>query len=157
MKSKNCSVESCTRLAFARGFCLKHYKRMRRLGGTKLPEIIIDKSLWTDVNIAWVAGIIEGEGNFNLRKDSKSARIRVRMTDKDVLDKLLQITKIGKINGPYKRNNPKWKDSWDWTVGIKKEFIELSYAILPWLLSRRKSVCLYILSIVENKNALKKM
>ena len=48
----------------------------------------------TDLEIAWIAGILEGEGCFTC--DTKTTRLRVQcvMTDKDIIDRLHNI--VGK-------------------------------------------------------------
>lgn len=134
---KKCQVLDCQNNVVARGLCLKHYRRFRRTGLPTVPEI--DRTLWTPENIAWVAGIVEGEGNICYRPCKTAGRLRVRMTDKDVLDKLYDITKIGVINGPYYRKNPKHKPSWDWCVNKKRHLVAILQVILPWLCSRRKN------------------
>lgn len=42
-----------------------------------------------ETEIAWLAGIIEGEGNFGVCDNkSKRFRIRVRMTDEDIINRV---------------------------------------------------------------------
>jgi hypothetical protein len=138
-KNIECRTPKSRKCAF--GYCLACYRRFKKHGKFeyKRKYVKIDKSNWTDTNIAWLTGIIEGEGNFNLRESKLSARIRIRMTDLDVLQRCKDITKCGIINGPYRKNHKKYKPYWDWSVSIDSEFLNLAYAILPLLLKRRKS------------------
>jgi hypothetical protein len=53
--------------------------------------------------IAWAAGLFEGEGTFTW--DYGRAQLRVKMTDLDVLEKLLDIWSVGKVYGPYETNS----------------------------------------------------
>jgi hypothetical protein len=46
----------------------------------------------TSIEIAWVAGLLEGEGNFSLQSTG-SPRIKVGMTDLDTIEKFRRITK----------------------------------------------------------------
>ena len=48
--------------------------------------------------IEWVAGLIEGEGNFAF---DRRPLIQVAMTDKDVLEKVCQILGARSVSGPY--------------------------------------------------------
>jgi hypothetical protein len=56
-----------------------------------------------DEEIAWAAGLFEGEGTFTW--DYGRAQLRVKMTDLDVLEKLLDIWSVGKVYGPYETNS----------------------------------------------------
>jgi hypothetical protein len=48
----------------------------------------------TATDIAWLAGIIEGEGTFG-RKGHPAGQVRVQMTDEDVIDRLHSLTGVG--------------------------------------------------------------
>jgi hypothetical protein len=52
----------------------------------------------TDVEVAWIAGLLEGEGHFAPKA------IIVNMTDRDVLERLAALTG-GRLNGPYTYKN----------------------------------------------------
>lgn len=66
------------------------------------------------VNIAWVAGIVEGEGWIGHDKRSVTPKIKVHMTDEDVVRRLHSVTGIGKVYGPIVL--PSGKDSYVWRV-----------------------------------------
>lgn len=83
---------------------------------------------------AWVAGIIEGEGTFFLDKRGFS-KIKVAMTDLDVLERLQEWTGCGNITGPVLRG--KYKPIYSWTVTSLDEFLVVAEAVEPWLLLRR--------------------
>lgn len=53
------------------------------------------------VDIAWVAGLLEGEGNFSYPRLQRTILIQCAMTDVDVLKKLCRVVG-GNLNGPYK-------------------------------------------------------
>jgi hypothetical protein len=42
-------------------------------------------------DIAWVAGILEGEGSFQLTNEGRSPRIALSMTDKDIIERFRSI------------------------------------------------------------------
>lgn len=84
--------------------------------------------------IAWVAGIVEGEGCITVRKRYVQPLINVNMTDVDIIQRLVEITGVGKVYGPYKGTN---KPRWEWKVQRINDCIELAKALLPWMGERR--------------------
>lgn len=90
----------------------------------------------SDVEIAWAAGLIEGEGCFT--KHTGHPYLLVDMTDKDVLERLKEIFPTGTIRGPYshkhkEHHKPRWRFD---AFGTKA--IPIINAVYPYLLSRRK-------------------
>ena len=63
--------------------------------------------------LAWAAGLIEGEGNFGVRRrgNSISLVVQVSMTDYDVLLKLQEILG-GQVTGPYIHREGNIKPNW---------------------------------------------
>lgn len=94
--------------------------------------------LYKETDLAWAAGLIEGEGCFTLHS-KRHPYLLVDMTDKDVLEKLHSIFPFGNIRGPYlHKNKPKHKPRWRFDAfGPKCRHIMLH--IFPYLCSRRKS------------------
>lgn len=86
----------------------------------------------SEAEIAWVAGIIEGEGTFAVRNNS--AWIRVGMSDEDTIQKLQAITGVGRIH-TYQRDE--YKTMYLWSVARKVERDALANLILPWMSTRR--------------------
>jgi hypothetical protein len=52
-----------------------------------------------NAQIAWAAGLFEGEGT--IVDSTGSVQLRVKMTDLDVLERLLDVFGVGDIYGPY--------------------------------------------------------
>lgn len=88
----------------------------------------------TITNITWVAGILEGEGSFQVRKNGGIC-ITCQMTDMDVLERLRDYCEGGKIT-PLRKRQTHWKDAWIWVVYGKKAYM-LAKLLLPHMLSRR--------------------
>jgi hypothetical protein len=88
---------------------------------------------WKRENIAWLAGIVEGEGYIS----ASPARINVNMCDKDVIDKILFVSGCGSITGPLQPKNKRHKPSWRWQVSTEKHSYALLVVILPYLCERR--------------------
>jgi len=52
----------------------------------------------TSEQVAWLDGILEGEGSF-IVKGHRAVTVQVVMTDRDIIDRLVQVTGVGRING----------------------------------------------------------
>jgi len=106
--------------------------------------------------LAWVAGLLEGEGCF-FPIEYKTpkygpyvyARVAVLMTDLDVLQRIQDLTGVGKITGPTIRENPKHKPIWKWTVTKHRDALLLMEAVYPWMGSRRRARIDEVLAMVE--------
>lgn len=95
-----------------------------------------------EVETAWVAGIIEGEGTINryryIRPDGRSYMktiLQIEMTDEDVLQKMMSITGRGSMQKKKVRNN--YKQTWVWTVSNASHVKEICDKILPHMSRRR--------------------
>lgn len=92
-------------------------------------------------NLAWAAGIFEGEGTFAARiYNSKDRAITcsIRMTDEDVIKKFHSIVKVGAVQGPSIPKNPNWKPLWTWQVGSFEGSQAVVAMLWNWLCSRRR-------------------
>lgn len=108
--------------------------------------------------IAWVAGVFEGEGTFTYRTyagtNRKQITLRVVMTDLDVITRLHELTGIGNIFGPYvskelKKDGTPRKASYHWAVTKQPDILSLGELIYPWLGERRKEKYLEVKSYYE--------
>jgi hypothetical protein len=100
-------------------------------------------------NIAWAAGLFEGEGGVNyistygkgsVRK-TPTVQVRVNNTDLDVLQRFQAILG-GRLTGPYDiskyaPNGGKRKPMYQWCASGWAEFERLYLTLKPWLCSRR--------------------
>lgn len=90
-----------------------------------------------DLEIGWVAGIIEGEGTICSRPSSMGSNyVEVSMTDEDTIQKLLNTTGFGNVRGPYKRDNKKL--FWIWHVADASSLSYLLDTIYPLMSIRRQ-------------------
>jgi hypothetical protein len=87
-----------------------------------------------EVDIAWAAGVLEGEGSFVFR-NTNSCAVTCQMTDLDILEKLQKIFG-GKIYSTKKRE-VHWKDAWHWSIATSKDAVACMRAILPHMGNRR--------------------
>jgi hypothetical protein len=90
-----------------------------------------------EVDRAWVAGLLEGEGCFFL---SKAGRIGIScyMTDVDIINRLKEKTGLGNVAGPFNPPNPKHKPHWRWTVTTRHQAVGLMEELHPLMGDRRK-------------------
>ena len=103
---------------------------------------------WTRENLAWVAGIVEGEGTVRWtnpapkRPDGRhpggqSLDLSVAMTDEDVLRRIVKIFGVGTIFGPYQPKPVTRKPIFQLKINGANAYACLM-AIWPWLHKRRR-------------------
>lgn len=95
-----------------------------------------------NTDIAWAAGILEGEGSFN-QKNSYAINISCNMTDLDVLEKLQRI--FGGNIYTVKKRKEHWKQSWVWSLN-GKEALHTVIILKPYMMSRRSTKIQYLLN-----------
>lgn len=93
----------------------------------------------TEFEIAWLAGLLEGEGSFILyswkgRPKYHCPRIQLTMTDKDVIEKVSNLLSTT-LYGPYKYGVSK-KETYQIQVNGKAA-IPILEKILPYMGERR--------------------
>jgi hypothetical protein len=91
------------------------------------------------VEIAWLAGIFEGEGSVGTSWPTRTNRpyvqARIGMTDLDVLEHVQRVAG-GRLKGPYTRNRR--KPMYHWNLNGWDEVERLRDLIYPWLSARRR-------------------
>lgn len=103
----------------------------------------------TPEQVAWVAGLIEGEGYIQIRKEAHSVRINVAMTDEDVVRRLQAFTGVGAVYAWTKKTKG-GKNVWTWSVGHRAEVRPLLMEIAPWMGVRRGAVLRTALEWLES-------
>lgn len=99
-----------------------------------------------NVDIAWTAGIFEGEGSIVFGQ-GRSVALSTQMTDKDVIERMHQITRVGTVGGPYDyRGN---KTTWTWRVHAMADVRLLLLIWYPLLGERRRSRALAALERLD--------
>lgn len=86
------------------------------------------------LDIAWAAGLFEGEGSVFLAPGGK-ARMSLNMTDEDVVKKFHSVVGCGQFRGPYARGIHKVR--WDWTLSKHGDIERLYDKFKPYLGVRR--------------------
>jgi hypothetical protein len=101
-----------------------------------------------DTNIAWMAGLFEGEGCIYKDPRCNSYRVSLNLTDLDVLQKLQTVAGCGSITSIRSRKSSH-KPAWDWKIHKRAEVIRLLSAMLPYFGNRRAYKALNALDDLE--------
>ncbi len=86
----------------------------------------------SDVRLAWVAGLFEGEGWIGVRGGRPT--LQVVSTDEDVITRLAEWTGVGHVTGPHKGTV---KPTWHWKVTKRDDAGQLLERLIPLLCKRR--------------------
>lgn len=93
------------------------------------------------IDLAWLAGLLEGEGTFTIRRPKRgrpTARMKLAMTDEDVVRRARDTVRMGTLHGPYVVRAG-CKPHWEWVVARKADVITLLSALSPLMGSRRQA------------------
>lgn len=110
---------------------------------------------WSRETLAWLAGLLEGEGSFVLTnnprcRDVGRPYVTVDMTDEDVIRKCCAIAGMGHVYGPYRRQAPR-KEIWSWKVTQQLHAYALMVAIYQWMGERRQASIREVLTVWLNR------
>lgn len=105
----------------------------------------------TREEIAWIAGLLEGEGCFKVTKKFQIPMITIGMTDRDTIEKARSI--LGGNSGIHERNGLKdnHKRIYVFSVSPSRLAIEWMQLLYPFMGERRKSKISEIINIYELK------
>lgn len=90
----------------------------------------------TPVEIAWLAGLFEGEGCIAWNGPN-GVTLMLSMTDGDVVRRIREVTGVGTVIGPIEKGGVR-KPVWYWSAGKKGEVLRLLIAMAPLLGERRR-------------------
>lgn len=92
----------------------------------------------SEAEVAWLAGLLEGEGHFGIIEGDGSHRTRavvqMEMTDEDVVRRAHEMTGVGGVS-TYDRIG--YKKSWKWQVAAQEDVADLLRSIRNWMGQRR--------------------
>lgn len=120
------------------------------LFGTLLCQGMCYDTGMNDFEFGWLCGILEGEGSFtichymdydNRRKKAYPATtclIRVTSTDKEIVDKIHELTQIGNVKPKQVHSPLSKKPQFEWRVGRKADLKEFLPKIVNHLSGRRQ-------------------
>lgn len=121
----------------------------------------------SEIEAAWAAGIMEGEGCFSIFKrqtsteNHKAIHIQCTMTDQDVILKLKNIFNVGTLHehkhyGQRCDGQP-YKPAWRWSVQNHAGIRYVIDRILPYLGERRSAKAIEILEYIKGAKGWKKL
>ena len=89
-------------------------------------------------DIVWAAGLFEGEGSITRDHRVNNRRLSIVMTDKDVMERFVDVMGYGRLLGPYQyvkcKNN---KPYWSWQMSKRSEVLRILKMFLPHFGKRR--------------------
>lgn len=89
----------------------------------------------TDVQVAYLAGIYEGEGSCAITA-GRAIRVEIVMTDQDVVHNICNITGLASVRIVAPRGE-NYKTPYRWSIG-SADAVAFLEAIMPWLGARRQ-------------------
>jgi len=118
------------------------------------PENPATEMMATDVELAWVAGILEGEGTFRVT-DAGSTQVTAEMADLDVLQKIQRVLGFGTIGNERKRGENR-RTTWTFCVSGRRDIEQLLNAILPYMGERRTKQIATVLGYIRVMRKMRK-
>lgn len=103
--------------------------------------------------IAWAAGLFEGEGSIIHAPYSKHAinagrwqrRLALSMADRDVVERFARVVEAGRVRH-VKRRRPNWSDQWIWVCSKWADIERILTEFEPWLGERRSEAAARLLA-----------
>lgn len=105
-------------------------------------------------DVAWAAGVFEGEGCWYYHRRGKVRRIcaQVQMTDRDVLDRLKEAVEMGRVSGPNGPYGTSKLPRYTFIVSGRANTEKLFQLFSPWLSPRRSMQGQAVLDKWDNDN-----
>jgi hypothetical protein len=94
------------------------------------------QAMLTDTDIAWFAGLFEGEGCITIDKRNTGGRLLITMSDKDTIDHVNRLFPCLGIKTTYPAN-PKHGPYYTWKLNDPQKMRHIVNLILPYLGKRR--------------------
>lgn len=111
----------------------------------------------TATELAWVAGIIEGEGSFLLQTGGHRRRpvgvIVVMMTDEDVLLRLARYVGAGDVRAVNQTAHPERRALWCWRITRTNDVVALARQLRPLMGERRQGQLDRVLTAIDREDA----
>jgi hypothetical protein len=89
--------------------------------------------------VAWAAGLFEGEGT--ITRSGKQPRLCLAMHDESVVRRFAAAMGIGHVYGPYRNEGSLGgiRDRWHWVAQGEERARDAYLLLRPWLSDRRKA------------------
>lgn len=93
---------------------------------------------WSKTDLAWFAGLFEGEGTLERRVRS-GVKMSIHMTDEDVIRHVHELIGGSVYFGSRSKKNPNHQDIWIWQISSWPTILPLIAAMLPYMGQRRRA------------------
>lgn len=106
----------------------------------------------TPVDVAWAAGVFEGEGCITISGVTgprPQARLKMNMTDEDVVRRFHLIVGIGTVREDRRFEKRGWKRQWEWYIGSRAGVLTVLDLFGPHLGARRSARAEQIRAYIE--------
>ncbi len=100
-------------------------------------------------DVAWLAGLLEGEGCFHEGHTGRTLtpQVEVAMADKDIIERVAQFFGGTSVTPKYRQKmNPNWRTQYR-TLATSKRAVIIMQAILPYMGKRRSAKIRSILAL----------
>lgn len=92
----------------------------------------------SEAQIAWAAGLFEGEGTATFSKDQRQPRLSIAMTDEDVVRRFAMIVGRGNVRR-YEPYQPNRQPQWQWSVQSGPDVVYVLGLFIDYLGQRRRA------------------
>lgn len=107
-----------------------------------------------DLDIAWLAGLFEGEGSMYIAKNG-GTRLAIGMTDRDVIERvnaLVPCTQIQVVHPkPVRPEYSQPKTRYNWRISDPVKVREVLELLLPWFGRRRSARAQEVLAHLDSR------
>jgi outer membrane protein assembly factor BamA len=105
-----------------------------------------------NTDIAWAAGLFEGEGCISL-PSNHSVSLKLKMTDRDVVERLHALFPCPKIEvkNYATSSNPNYKTQYGWNITDGKEITRILNLFMPYFGQRRKAKAQELLAFIKTR------
>jgi hypothetical protein len=98
----------------------------------------------TREEIAWAAGLFEGEGSAFIASQHRQPKMTLVMTDQDVVERFQRVMGVGQVRTYGHNTGGRRKPYWMWTVQSRADVLVAASILLPHLGRRRTAAVLEV-------------
>lgn len=132
---ETCSIEGCSRVRkYAKtGWCSTHYMRWFKHGDPRTTLLDKEPKLVPEsiADLAYLAGLLDGEGHITTKKGGKYPVVQIQMCDAEVV-RWVADTLGGRVY-VHTPENPDHRVSYQWKSGDSVYLKRLCQALLPFV------------------------
>lgn len=139
-----CELPGCASPVKGRRMCRRHYnawwkRRRRKKIQDESWEPLVELVLTPEAEIHWLAGLVEGEGNFAAPPPSAplSPAVTLSMCERDVVERAARLMGAPRPFFRQDPRNPRWRPSYTARVSARKA-VALMETLRPFMGARRQ-------------------